>query len=203
MRKWVHPKIKGLEFHENGTFTRWGTFRKGTINRLGYWQLGIDGKSFLAHRLIFECVMGRELTHKEVVNHKNRNRSDNSFENLELTTQGGNIAHYHREHSEIKEVKVEVIRPLKSGEKHHNAKLTLKQVEDMILDMFAGANNTQLGEKYGVHPRYVSLIRHKKRWKTAWKSLGLEGSTTIPSGSRASSDGVLETEPSLQLRDMI
>ena len=63
--------------------------RKKT-NRLGYvevvWaSLGSRGTTcVLEHRVVFERILGRSLTSKETVHHKNGIRSDNRPENLEL-----------------------------------------------------------------------------------------------------------------------
>lgn len=40
----------------------------------------------LEHRAIFENNLNRMLSDDEVVHHKNKNKKDNSFDNLELTT---------------------------------------------------------------------------------------------------------------------
>lgn len=198
-----HPVYENISTDLSGNIYSKGNLVKGTITRDGYRQYQISGKSKLGHRVVVECILGRVLESFEIINHKNLNRADNSPENLEIGTQGDNIHHYWRNYGNIKDVEVKVERPWKSGENHHNARLSLQQVCSMIGKMFDGYTNKQLSEIYGVHDRYISLIRHKKRWKEAWKVLGLEGSETIPSGSRVGSKGSLETETSLQVLDYI
>lgn len=176
---------------------------KGCLSTTGYWQYGIKGKTLAGHRVVVECMLGRELDSTEVVNHKNFIRTDNRVVNLEVGTQLSNIHHYHREKAAHINEDAKVVREWKAGENHHNARLSQVQVENMILQFFEGMTNDQAAEKYGVHSRYVSLIRHKKRWKKAWVALGLEGSETIPSGSRAGSKGLLETETPLQVIDYV
>lgn len=51
----------------------------GSVNRNGYCQIGVGGRIYLAHRLIFMWHFGE--VPKEL-DHINRNRSDNRIENL-------------------------------------------------------------------------------------------------------------------------
>src|SRR5690625_2053018 len=196
-----HPSIEGLEANISGEIFYNGKLRKGTITASGYRQYKINYKTYLGHRLVAECFLGRVIETEEEVNHKDSNRSFNSVYNLEIGTSGDNNVHRWRVgYREIKPSDMRVSRPDLSGSNNPMSKLSEEDVENLIKDFFSGITNTEAGEKYGIHPRYVSLIRHKRRWKSVWIKMGLEGSTTIPSGSRAESLGLPETETSLQLR---
>jgi hypothetical protein len=46
-----------------------------------------------AHRLVAEVFLGPPVTEHLVVNHKNKNRQDNSVENLEWVSVGDNLFH--------------------------------------------------------------------------------------------------------------
>lgn len=51
----------------------------GNVNCQGYLQVQIDGKNYLAHRLVWFLHKGEW---PEIVDHLNGNRTDNRFENL-------------------------------------------------------------------------------------------------------------------------
>lgn len=85
----------GYTVTSNGeVYNKQGRKLKGEITANGYHRvtLSLNGKStrFLTHRLVAKLFLSNP---KEVVNHKDGNKLNNSIDNLEWTTQKENIAH--------------------------------------------------------------------------------------------------------------
>lgn len=60
----------------------------GCVDRNGYLIVKIKGSPFLAHRLIHKMVTGNDPT--EFIDHKNRSKSDNTWDNLREATNSQN-----------------------------------------------------------------------------------------------------------------
>lgn len=83
---------------ETGVFTlakhRNGTTRKvgdaiGSVRKNGYIEAGINGKVYYLHRLAYLYMTGE--MPKEKIDHKNRNKLDNSWDNLRCVTHQENM----------------------------------------------------------------------------------------------------------------
>ena len=69
-----------------------GRVVKRSLNGQGYWQVHLDGKSYLLHRLIAkQFVHNDDPEHKTCVDHINRDKTDYHIENLRWTTQSDNL----------------------------------------------------------------------------------------------------------------
>jgi len=158
MRK-KHPNLpyelsqEGLIFKVNKS-----GIKKTTKSKYGYHFISYSGKTFFIHRLVWETFVG--IIPKGLqINHIDGNKSNNSLSNLELVTPAENIHHAYR-------------MGLKKGysaESNSMAKLTNDQYLSMIHEIANGATNDEIALKYGLHSRYVSLVRHKKRLKVLWE----------------------------------
>lgn len=59
-----------------------------------------------------------------------------------------------------------------TGENNSMAKLSEKRAQQLIFDIITtDKNNRELGEEYGLHKRYISLVRNKHRWKHLWRKV--------------------------------
>lgn len=94
------PGIVGYQVTPTGEVrsTNWGypKVRKPSVTNMGYERvnLRIDGKTkwFLAHRLVAKTFL-TPIEGKDVINHKDGNKRNNSVENLEWCTQQENAKH--------------------------------------------------------------------------------------------------------------
>lgn len=109
------------------------------------------------HRLVAMAFLPNPLN-KPQVNHIDGDKSNNNLSNLEWSTASENVRHAY-EHN---------LMCGRQGEDHHLAKLTNQQCIELISDILSGSSNDECAKKYNLHTRYVSLIRHKKRWKDLW-----------------------------------
>lgn len=62
----------------------------GSLCSDGYFRVKLLGKSYGVHRVVFELVSGTVIRSGAVINHRGRNPSNNTFSNLEETSQAHN-----------------------------------------------------------------------------------------------------------------
>lgn len=180
MEKFYHPVFTEYSCNRNGdVFGKSGQRLDGCVATVGYRQYWLDGKTENGHRFVWECINGT-IPKGLVINHIDANKLNNRIDNLEIGTQEENVHHHYANYWENPNSDADL-----SGAKYRPAKVKLSKEDarKVILMCYEGYTNRQIAEKFGIHDRYVSLIRHKKRWKAMWLELGLESSTTIPSGS--------------------
>lgn len=130
---------------------------KPTIGN-GYHVLSIyfNGKHIQrkVHRLVVETYIG-EIPEGYCVNHKDGDKLNNHLNNLEIVTFKENTQHAFRTGLAVGQ----------KGSENAGSKLLLEQVleiYDMIKD---GKSNDEIGKQFNLHSRYISLMRHGKRWK--------------------------------------
>ncbi|AZU62480.1 NUMOD1 domain-containing DNA-binding protein [Neobacillus mesonae] len=57
------------------------------------------------------------------------------------------------------------------GEKNPNAKITKEEFLDIVELLITGKSNRFIGELFDLNDRYVSLIRHKRRYRHLWQHI--------------------------------
>jgi hypothetical protein len=153
-----HPMLPYRIFDDGSMLkTRGSGFKKMTKGTGGYSQFSCYGKVWLAHRVIWEAFNG-EIPDGFQINHIDGNKANNQLTNLELVTPSENIRHA---------IQIS-LKPPSKAEDNGMAKLTNAQYLMLIQDIVDGLDNAEIGLKYGLHSRYVSLIRHKKRLFSIW-----------------------------------
>lgn len=110
------------------------------------------------HRLVFETLVG-PIPKGMCINHKDLNRHNNQIDNLELVTYQENKLHA-----------VANGRPGgASGELHHGAKLTEKQVLEIYKLIKDLRSDTYISNIFGLNVKHVNLLRLGKRWTKIFK----------------------------------
>ncbi|WP_051149989.1 HNH endonuclease signature motif containing protein [Bacillus safensis] len=133
---------------------------------IGYTKPNVGTVNYLVHRLVAQYFIG-DIPRGFVVNHKDGNKLNNHADNLEIVTYKENTKH-------AMDIGLMAGQP---GEENSMAKMTNEQANNLINDLLSGMSNKEAGVKYGLHSQYISLIRHKRRWKSLWDRI--ERSTTI------------------------
>ena len=70
-----------------------------SMDSAGYERIAIAGKMVKIHRYLMSKKLGRELTQKEHVHHKNGIKNDNRVENLEIVTQSDHLKEHWKDES--------------------------------------------------------------------------------------------------------
>ncbi|MDA3808523.1 MAG: HNH endonuclease signature motif containing protein [Thiomicrorhabdus sp.] len=146
-------------------------------NNCGYLVTSLpnnNGRSWATlHRVVYETFNG-DIPEGRVINHIDGDKTNNTLTNLECITSSENAQHAYDNG----------LANGKAGETNSQAKLTAEQFIEVCELLMEGCTNSEIADLYNLHDRYVSLIRHKKRWKglfpswyTPTKSLGNTGIT--------------------------
>lgn len=132
--------------------------RKSWVNAYGHLQISLfkDGKRkmFYVHRLVAKAFI-QNLEDKPQVNHKDGNKKNNYATNLEWATHAEDIVHAYK------------IGLIKSGEDHHRARLTEKNVKEIRHRYKCrGEDNLySFAREFGVYKSTVWQIVNFKTWK--------------------------------------
>lgn len=136
--------------------------KSGTLAK-GYYRLGKEAcaNGTSVHRFVYETWHEKIVPKGMVINHIDGNKTNNHYLNLECITPSENTRHAYDT-------------GLASGKPCSNnsqAKLSDDDYEDIVNLICCGATNDHISERFGLHSRYVSLLRHGHRWKCSVNSL--------------------------------
>lgn len=142
--------------------TRWGSttkrFRKGRIlkpqldGRGNYLHVCLGrGITKQVHRLVANAFIPN-INNYPQINHKDEDKTNNCVDNLEWCT-----AHYNNTYGSRV--------GMKSGEKHHNAKLSKDDVINIKTRITNGELQKDLAREYGMSTSQISAIKVGKCWR--------------------------------------
>jgi YesN/AraC family two-component response regulator len=135
-------------------------FLKPDLSGDGYprYTFSFNGKTtrVFAHRIVASLFVDNPFN-KPFVNHKDGNKQNNHYSNLEWVTTSENNAHAYKT-------------GLKSqhGEKNHRSKYTQEQIESIHTLNIEGLNVKEIASKVSINPEYVSRVLNGDRWGEVW-----------------------------------
>lgn len=153
----AHP-VSGYLVSEDGETVinpETGYKLRPTKSPTGYMKIGnyiCSGGT--VHQLVYEAYVGL-VPEGMQINHKNGIKDDNRLENLELVTPKENTVHAYKTGLAV---------GLK-GEDNSMAKVEECHIREAYEMFRKGLCNDCVADVLGLHSRYVSLIRHGKRWE--------------------------------------
>lgn len=116
-------------------------------NEDGYFKVGVNGKTLLLHRLVYQQENDCFITPEEIVRHKCDNPHCINPEHLEIGSNYDNIQDRNKRGRTAK------------NENHGRAKLTNEQVIEIY---YMEGSQQSIADKYGISQRMVSLIKRKE-----------------------------------------
>ena len=126
----------------------------GTVHTDGYIRMRYQGVNIRVHRVIWAKFTGY-LDNNMVINHRDGNKLNNAFSNLEIITHAQNQIHAYR--AGLKNIQ------------RGNAKVPWARVDEIRADRANGYTLRKLNEKYGVSKATLSNICSGKSYREELK----------------------------------
>ena len=147
-------RLKRITAHPS---TKIGRIRKPVKTKIGYLQVVFSNptKAKLIHRLVLETFTGICPKDKEC-NHKDGNKANNNFSNLEWVTSSKNRKHAYKFG----------LNPIREGEKAPFKKLSkVKVIEIRKLYKTGQYSQRQLAEQFVISKGAIKHILRRRTWK--------------------------------------
>jgi hypothetical protein len=123
----------------------------------GYYNVSLCSKGrprvYSVHRLVAETFIGKRPDDKDEINHKDGNKANNHYRNLEWVTTAENVAHAFALR----------LRPL--GESHHQAKLGVEDVRKIRVLAGRGVSQSRIAKRFGMSQSSIGSIIRGETWK--------------------------------------
>lgn len=172
---WKPHPISGYLVSNNGRIINPKTNYelKPTLGEKGYYKISTSVcRAGHVHCAVVEAFIG--LIPKGMhVNHIDGVKTNNNLANLEIVTPSQNTIHAY----------AIGLAKGRRGEDNHGSKVTEEEVKLMYKLFELGYNNDYVAEKFNLHSRYVSLLRHGKRWVWLYERVGKKFPKSFSSGA--------------------
>lgn len=126
-----------------------------------YRAIKVNGKTKLVHRHVMELHIGRPLMPNECVHHKDRDKSNNSIDNLEIMTRAEHIKH-HQERGEIPKAPTIVSDEIRI---EYCERLSYVTADEAKRIKYGGEKTSLLRKELGVSRFLVNRIRTGRSWR--------------------------------------
>lgn len=139
-------------------YTKKDRILKPSISGNGYLKVTLSKNTYkkdgYLHILVAESFLEEKNDSHQCINHKDGNKHNNNYENLEWTSFKNNTQHAFKNN----------LINIAYGERHGFAKLTEKDVNE-IRKLKNKYNNKELGEMFSVHQRTIYDIINSITWR--------------------------------------
>lgn len=132
--------------------------KKLTLGNNGYYHFRFRGKLYLLHRCIALCFVDGYSQDRNIVNHLDGNKLNNSPDNLEWTTYAGNSRHA------VDSGLIKYDWEMRRGEETSLSKLTNDDVLEIKKCLMNGESCTDISKRYSVSTTVISNIKRKSSW---------------------------------------
>lgn len=121
----------------------------------------VVGGSPTLHRILAHCFKGG-IPNGMVIDHLDGNKLNNDLDNIEVITHAENT----------KRAYEKGLAKGKKGQDNSGAKLTEEDANRVFVCLQKGWSNHDIANLVNLHPNYISLLRHGKRWKHLYDFYG-------------------------------